>query len=57
MLWSGEFASAGRVAALMPARVDATSSQPALKAGRAEVRRRPELAALLAAHAPRLAAE
>jgi assimilatory nitrate reductase catalytic subunit len=39
MHWSGEFASGARVGALVAARTDPVSGQPALKAGRAEVRR------------------
>jgi assimilatory nitrate reductase catalytic subunit len=39
MHWSGEFAAAARVDALLPGRTDPHSGQPALKAGRAEVRR------------------
>ena len=39
MHWSGEFASTARVDALVPDRTDPHSGQPALKMGRAEVRR------------------
>lgn len=39
MHWSGEFASTARVDALVPGRADPQSGQPALKMGRAEVRR------------------
>jgi assimilatory nitrate reductase catalytic subunit len=39
MHWSGEFAARARVGALVPGRTDPHSGQPALKAGRAEVRR------------------
>jgi assimilatory nitrate reductase catalytic subunit len=39
MHWSGEFASAARVDALVPGVTDPHSGQPALKMGRAEVRR------------------
>jgi assimilatory nitrate reductase catalytic subunit len=39
MHWSGEFAARARVGALAPGRTDPHSGQPALKAGRAEVRR------------------
>ena len=39
MHWSGAFAATARVGALVPAVTDPHSGQPALKAGRAEVRR------------------
>jgi assimilatory nitrate reductase catalytic subunit len=39
MHWSDEFASRARVAALVPGETDPHSGQPALKAGRAQVRR------------------
>lgn len=39
MHWSGEFASAARVDALVPGTTDPHSGQPALKMGRAEIRR------------------
>jgi len=39
MHWSGQFAAAARVGALVPAVTDPHSGQPASKAGRAEVRR------------------
>ncbi|MFQ8431521.1 molybdopterin-dependent oxidoreductase [Amaricoccus sp. W119] len=39
MHWSGEFAARARVDALVPARVDPHSGQPASKMGRVEIRR------------------